>query len=53
MYVCVSRYLKEELYLAIDKRFQFFFYFLLHYPTRDLQRDFWLAINNLQLSEQL
>ena len=28
------------------------YYFLLHYPTRDLQRSYMQAISNFQLSEQ-
>ena len=28
------------------------YYFLLHYPTRDLQRSYKLVINNFKLFEQ-
>ena len=33
----VSRYLKEELALAIDTETVSVYYFLIHYPTRDMQ----------------
>ena len=50
--LCIKVFKRRTGLGYIDKQFQFTMLFYIHYPTRDLQRSYRLAINNYQLSKE-